>query len=118
MENHLDRHDKEDDRVKHKHQGMVLAQTKDRAEKFCSIYNDCDDHKCALYVGNSPKDVLQQFVSGQIRILVVVGRLQEGFDHNKVSVVGIIRKVKSPVLFTQFVGSAVCKSAIDDRIKA
>ena len=73
---------------------------------------------CALYVGNSPKNILQRLVSGQIRILVVVGRLQEGLDHNKVSVVGKIWKVKSRVLFTQFVGRAVHKSAIDDRVKA
>jgi len=116
MEKHLNRHDEEEKRVRH--QGMVLAQTKDGAEKFCDIYNSCSSHRCDSYVGGSPKDVLQKFVNGRIRILVVVGRLQEGFDHNKVSVVGIIRKVKSRVLFTQFVGRAVRKSSIDDHVKA
>jgi len=111
IEIHLDKHDENNSKVKH--QGMVLAQTKDGAQKFCMYSNSCES-----YVGKSSKDVLHRFINGKTRILVVVGRLQEVFDHNKVSVVGIIRKVRSRVLFTQFVGRAVRKSEIDDCVKA
>ena len=102
---------------------MVLAQTKEGAEKFCKISNDrhgSSEYKCEVYVGKSPEDVRKCFVSGKVRTLIVVGRLQEGFDHNKVSVVGIIRKIapSSRVLFAQFIGRAVRKAGSDDTVKA
>jgi len=121
IKRHLDRHDAEDKDVMH--QAMVLAQTKEGAEKFCKISNDrhgSSQYKCEVYVGKSPEDVRKRFVNGKVRTLIVVGRLQEGFDHNKVSVVGIIRKIapSSRVLFSQFIGRAVRKVNPDDCVKA
>ena len=57
------------------------------------------------------EDIFKDFVNGDIRVLVVAGKLLEGFDRKHVSVVGIVRKVarESKVLFAQFVGRAVRK---------
>jgi len=113
MEQHLNEHDRLDPNVKH--QGMVLAQTKslkNLAETFHDIYNDeFYPNKCEVYVGGTGNDILDAFINGEIRVLVVVGRLQEGFDHKPISVLGIVRNVAptSQVLFSQFVGRAVRK---------
>lgn len=58
--------------------------------------------------GNTMADNLARFKAGNLRILVVCGKLLEGFDHKNVSVVGILRNValSSKVLFNQFVGKS------------
>ena len=125
---YLDEHDKLDPR--HKHQAMVLTHTIDSATKFVEIYNrvcnpinDPND-RCEKYTSvpranvpavNAPlvvaRNILASFVNGEIRVLVVAGKLLEGFDRKNVSVAGIVRNVRpeSKVLFTQFVGRAVRK---------
>ena len=123
MERYLDKHDQDDPSVRH--QGMVLAQTKEdinSAKTFCEIYNALflNETKCAVYVGETSKAVLNAFLRGEIRVLVIIGRLLEGFDHKPVSVLGIVRNVAptSRVLFAQFVGRAVRKNNPDDRVPA
>ena len=60
------------------------------------------------------------FKSSQIRVLVIIGRLLEGFDHDPVNVLGIFRNIAptSRVLFAQFVGRAVRKSNLIDPVPA
>ena len=132
----LDIHDQKDPDVHH--QAMVLAQViKDDggprsinpAKTFEECYNDevmrgeyhSDDHQknlCEYYAGEKKLEVVDRFRKGEIRTLVIVGRLLEGFDHNRVSVLGIVRNVgqKSRVLFHQFVGRAVRKIKPNDPI--
>ena len=57
---------------------------------------------------------------GEIRVLGIVGQLLEGFDHNPVSVLGIVRNIAptSRVLFAQFVGRAVHKNGHNDPVRA
>ena len=121
MEQHLNIHDRLDPSVKH--QGMVLTQTKvgiNPAETFCDIYNELYPNKCAVYVSETRKDILDAFVDGRIRTLVIIGRLLEGFDHKPVSVLGIVRNIAptSRVLFAQFVGRAVRKNHPNDPVPA
>ena len=102
------------------HQAMVLAQTindLNSAEGFRDDYNDADGI-CEIYVGGSDERILTDFNEGRLRTLVVVGRLLEGYDNKKISVVGIVRNVspKSKVLFAQFVGRAVRKAHADDHV--
>ena len=68
----------------------------------------------------SNKSVLKRFDAGEFRGLVVVGKLREGYDNKRVSVIGIARNVKpsSTVLFAQFVGRAVRKLHREDPITA
>ena len=120
----LDEHDKQDPR--HKHQAMVLTQTindlhsaTDFVETYRRVCNPND--WCEKYTSESKSsdDILRSFLQGDIRVLVVVGKLLEGFDRKNVSVAGIVRNVarESKVLFTQFVGRAVRKVDQYDPIK-
>ena len=121
MEDYLNKHDQADPTVRH--QGMVLTQTKqgiNPAETFCDIYNDLFPDSCAVYVSETRRDILEAFKDGQIRTLVIIGRLLEGFDHKPVSVLGIVRNIAptSRVLFSQFVGRAVRKNSPNDPVSA
>lgn len=106
-------HDKLDPSTKH--QAMILAQsirTLNGAEAMVQCYNRLFPGKATAYhSGSGNATILENFRSGKIQVLVVVGKLLEGFDHKPVSVLGIARNVaqKSRVLFTQFVGRAVRK---------
>ena len=121
MEHYLNKHDKVDPSVKH--QGMVLTQSKkgkNPAIPFCEVYNRLFPGKCEVYVYKTSKSVLENFLNGKIRTLVIIGRLLEGFDHTPVSVLGIVRNIAptSRVLFAQFVGRAVRKNHPNDSVPA
>ena len=116
-------HDLQDQSVRH--QAMVLTQTKEMqnaAKDFRQAYYEVTSNpeKCAVYISGTKEDILKKYVRGEIRTLVVIGRLLEGFDHNSVSVVAIVRNVasKSRVLFAQFVGRAVRKVRKEDPVEA
>jgi superfamily II DNA or RNA helicase len=57
-------------------------------------------------------------INEPLRVLVVCGKLLEGFDYAPVSVVGILRNIAftSKVLMNQFVGRAVRKASPDDPV--
>ena len=119
----LDCHDREDPSIKH--QAMVLTQTiaiggLNPAEEFKEYYDDCNQDTCETYITGSRPDVIQRFTEGSIRTLVIVGKLIEGYDNKKISVVAIVRNVakKSKVLFSQFVGRAVRKAHPNDPVTA
>ena len=121
MEKHLKDHDEQNNRVYH--QGMVITQTRgglNSAKKFRDLYHSLYPGHCEVYDGESPRTIYDQFIEGQIRTLVVIGKLLEGFDHKPISVLGIVRNIAptSRVLFTQFVGRAVRKTSVDDPITA
>lgn len=123
IERYLDMHDLQDQSVRH--QAMVLTQTKEMqnaAKDFRQAYYEVTSNpeKCAVYISGTKEDILKKYVRGEIRTLVVIGRLLEGFDHNSVSVVAIVRNVasKSRVLFAQFVGRAVRKVRKEDPVEA
>ena len=106
---------------------MVLTQTIEKrginpAEEFCKCYNSVVPHQycCEKYVGGSKQDVLKSFQDGNLRTLVVVNKLKEGYDNKRVSVVAIVRNVakESRVLFAQFVGRAMRKEHPDDPVTA
>jgi len=73
-----------------------------------------------MYVAGTSPEILKEFQRGEIRTMIIVGRLIEGFDHKNISVVGIVRNVarSSKVLFHQFVGRALRKVYQDDPITA
>ena len=115
IEECLDEHDKEDERV---HQGMVLAETREEANQFCVIYNKHHkSDKCKAYVSPHKHKIKKDFINGKIRTLVLASTLVEGFDHKPVSVLGVICKV-SQIKFSQFVGQAVRKFDSKDPVKA
>ena len=109
-----------------RHQAMVLTQEREAggrnaAEDFVAAYRGRFPHsRCEAYITGTRQSVLDQFKSGEIRTLVVIGRLLEGFDHKHISVVGIVRNVapSSRVLFAQFIGRAVRKISPQDNTTA
>ena len=113
----MNQHDEQDGEMKH--QAMVLTQTirdLNPAEDFKTVYGN--DY--ATYHSKSGNHILRKFNEGRTRVLVVVGKLLEGYDNKRVSVVGIVRNVapRSRVLFAQFVGRAVRKGRQDDPVTA
>ena len=106
---------------------MVLTQTIESgginpAEDFCDSYNSIvpREYRCEMYVGSSKQDILRSYQKGNIRTLVVVNKLKEGYNNKRVSVVAIVRNVakESRVLFAQFVGRAMRKAHPDDPVTA
>ena len=104
---------------------MVMAQTVQDLNSAYDFKNAYDavtipGDTCEMYVTNTPREVLDKFDRGEIRTLVIVGKLLEGYDNKRVSVVAIVRNVarQSKVLFTQFVGRAVRKVRPDDPVTA
>lgn len=105
---------------------MVLSgRTNAEAEEFVLCYRDtCPGDRCERLSSSNyenQKIILSDFKEGEVRVLVVVvGKLLEGFDQGNVSVVGIARKVAptSKVLFSQFVGRAVRKLHPNDPVTA
>jgi superfamily II DNA or RNA helicase len=91
------------------HQAMILTRTKDEANKIASSMNNLENNICRAYHSDTHDFVKEHFKQGKIKILVVCGKLLEGFVQPSVSIVAIIRNVsiKSNVLFTKFVGRAI-----------
>lgn len=90
---------------------MVLTQLVSEANLFSATLNQVPAYanRVAAYHGSSEAGILEAFQQGVIRVLVVCGKLLEGFDQPSVSVAAIVRNVQpsSRVLFAQFVGRAV-----------
>lgn len=101
---------------------MVIAQTKEGlndADTFQVVYNTQNFYgNCEKYVSGTDRAVLESFDRGEIRTLVVVGKLREGYDNKYVSVVAILRKIAatSRVLFAQLIGRAVRKLHANDPV--
>jgi superfamily II DNA or RNA helicase/uncharacterized protein (UPF0333 family) len=99
------------------HQAMILMRTKAETEECVSVINKFHSRELALpYHSDSQEINLDQFKENNIKILVVCGKLLEGFDRKEVSVICILRKIQkeSRVLFTQFVGRGVRKLSKSD----
>ncbi len=111
------------DRGQFKHKGMILASTTEEARLISKMWNDhIDLGSCRAFVQNVSQGVVAQFQDPKqnIRVLVVIFRLTEGFDYKNISVAAILRNVSksSRVYFAQFVGRAVRKLHPDDPVNA
>ncbi|CAF1086507.1 unnamed protein product [Adineta ricciae] len=114
----LDKHDQCDNVVQH--QAMVLMKEKNDTTSFATQLNKISPNSAASYTGDTKNSnsVLQRFENGQLRVLVVCGKLLEGYDRKQVSLCVIARNVQpqSKVLFTQFVGRCLRKIRPDDPV--
>jgi superfamily II DNA or RNA helicase len=119
----LNAHDHEDNYV---HKAMILAKDKQNARDICTLWNehynsDPNADSCVTFIQNDSKTNVNRFMTeDEIKILVVIYRLTEGFDYKQISVAAILRNVnkKSRVYFAQFVGRAVRKLHPSDPVKA
>ncbi len=122
MKQVLQSHDELNGR-QYKHKGLILASTTDEARLISKMWNDhIGLGSCRAFVQNVSQGVVDQFQNPEqdIRVLVVIFRLTEGFDYKNISVAAILRNVSksSRVYFAQFVGRAVRKLHPDDPVKA
>jgi len=85
---------------------------------FCDIYSKYYPGKCAAYTCNDHKSVLDDFVSGTVRVLVTTANLLDDIASNRVSVLGVMYEIipSSRILFDQFISKAVCRSSPDDQV--
>jgi len=106
------------DRLHMNHQAMVLTTTTNEAEEVESVFNAARKGYAFSYHGKVAKGEqrLDSFRKGHTKVLIVCGKLLEGFDQKTVAVCAILRNVQpsSRVLFAQFVGRAVRKLGADD----
>jgi superfamily II DNA or RNA helicase len=63
-------------------------------------------HIHSMMKGKELKPVMKKFKCEEIRILVIVKKLLEGFNYPQISVVGIVTRVRSSLAFAQFIGRA------------
>jgi superfamily II DNA or RNA helicase len=100
--NILNAHDEQDPR--HKHKAIVLTKTIEEADEFAAFVNGIAYHGQTP----NPEEALKEFLCSG-RIIVVCGKLLEGFDHPTITTCVILRNVSasSHILFAQFVGRAL-----------
>lgn len=79
---------------------MVLTFYREDAEQFAKMVNEDSKQRfgkvlAVTYTGDTTntKQVLEQVDKGSIRILVVCGKLIEGYNQKKISICAILRKV-------------------------
>ena len=116
-------HDKQD--PEHRHKAMVLATGIEDAKAIEEMWNEQVNDGlgcCKTFVQNDKIDNVRNFEdpTSDVRVLVVIYRLTEGFDCKNVSVAAILRNVgeKAQIYFAQFVGRAVRKLHKDDPVVA
>lgn len=111
----LDEHDK---KRPVNHQGMILVRKKEESNLVAQRANNLYPSSTVSYHRDTPEMSLTKFKGNEFRIIVICGRLLEGFNQPTVSVLGIHRKVKSQVVFTQFYGRGLRKIGTDDSVDA
>ena len=92
---------------------MAIAITKDtrQANQVQQLWNtQCKDDSAVVYhsqltVGERGR-IMTRIKNNDVKLVVVVEMLKEGFDHPPISLAVILTKIVSPVKFTQFVGRA------------
>lgn len=82
------------------HQAMVLVRGQNEAVEVARYLNN------ATYCTSTAEGAANKiaFDQGANRILVICGSLREGYDNPHVSVCVILRRVRSHLLFAQFIG--------------
>lgn len=93
---------------------MVIAITKDieHAKQVAGLWNnDWGNPGSAIaYHSDVPKRpkmaMMEAIKTDQVKLVVVVESLLEGFDHPPISIAAILTKIVSPVKFAQFIGRA------------
>lgn len=97
---------------------MAIAITKNiaHAEQVRDMWNEMwknrggNPHSAIAYHSDVPKGtkmaMMQAIKNNQVKLVVVVDMLLEGFDHPPISIAAIMTRIVSPVKFAQFMGRA------------
>ncbi|KAJ7375508.1 hypothetical protein OS493_002283 [Desmophyllum pertusum] len=94
------------------HMAIAIAKDIDHAKEVASIWNDIwgSPGSAVTHHSKLPKKTkkknMEKILSNQVKLVVVVAMLLEGFDHPPISIAAIMTRIGSPVKFSQFVGRA------------
>ena len=92
------------------HMAFAIAKDHYHANRVAELWNECWKEAPAITYTSEKKnesslpEKLAKIRANQVRLVVVVDMLQEGFDHPPVSICAIMTNIGSPVKFVQFVG--------------
>lgn len=92
------------------HMAMAIATDVDDANGAASLWNDLFGSSAIAYHSDFKKyereKMMEKIKRNEVKLLVVVDMLQEGFDHPPISIAAILTKIVSKVKFVQFIGRA------------
>ena len=93
------------------HMAMAIAKNVDYANQLLELWNVISPNDAAeTYYHDKKekekKDIMLRLKNNELRLVIVVQMLLEGFDHPPISIAAITCKISSPVKFAQFVGRA------------
>ena len=92
------------------HMAMAIATDVDDADGAASLWNDLFGSSAIAYHSDLKKyereKMMEKIKGNEVKLLVVVDMLQEGFDHPPISIAAILTKIVSKVKFVQFIGRA------------
>ena len=92
------------------HMAFAIAKDHFHANQVADLWNMCWEEAPAITYTSEKKnesplpEKLAKIRDNQVRLVVVVDMLQEGFDHPPVSICAIMTNIGSPVKFVQFIG--------------
>ena len=94
------------------HMAIAITKNTEQADKVVDMWKKLTGNASGAFAYHSkvPKYELQErkkrIRRNEVKLVVVVYMLQEGFDHPPISIAAILTKIGSPVKFVQFVGRA------------
>lgn len=93
------------------HMAMAITRNTFEADRVVDLWNENWGEESALsYHSKLPQAErdkrMQKITSNQVKLVVVVAMLQEGFDHPPISIAAILTKIVSAPKFVQFIGRA------------
>ena len=92
------------------------------ADKWNESFPDDPPSAAPMHSGlkkEERKEIEMRLKSGQLKLIVIVQMLLEGFDHPPISIAVIATRIRSPVKFAQFIGRAQrvvrCDAGVEQR---
>jgi superfamily II DNA or RNA helicase len=87
---------------------IVFAASVAHAHRMAQIFNGYEESSAAAIDGKTDKDlrrnILRRFAAGELRYVVNMGCLTEGFDDPSIEVVAMARPTKSRLMYAQMLG--------------
>ena len=94
------------------HMAIAIARGIQAADEAVVLWNNMDDTRgtAIAYHGKlGPRELQENMTkikSNKVKLVVVVNKLQEGFDHPPISIAAILKRIGSANTFAQFIGRA------------
>ena len=93
------------------HMAIAITEDTDEADDVAHLWNSCfgEDTALGFHSGarkHELKNMMARIQGNDVKLVVVVDMLLEGFDHPPISIAAIMTKIVSPVKFVQFIGRA------------